>query len=254
MSKEIAKKQNAEVAEQNTMGRGFEKVDMNEITMPVAKLLQPISEEVSMEDYDFKAGQIVHSLLFERLSDRFVPIMLSNSNIFLTPKNDDAKKALKASLGLTDEDFESPVICKAPNGKVGDKYGQCSKCELNKWHGSEKPICTSYINVLAMFDGQDFPVVIRFGNTSYKHGKKFRDMALFGTTPKTPDLFHRAYRTVPAKKTEGGNTWFELTIKPAGLATEEEHAQAEALYNQFAKMTVVVEEDKHETEEGESEY
>lgn len=246
MSKEIVKKQAADL-EEVRVGRGFEKVDMEEVSMPVAKLLQPISEEVSLEDYDFKAGQLIHSLLFERLSDAFVPVMLSNSNVLLTPKNDAQRASVKAMLNLTDEDMDSPVICKAPNSKVGDRFGACAECGLNKWRGSEKPICTSFINVLSLFEGQDFPVVLRFGNTSYKHGKKFRDMALFGTTLQTPDLFNRKYRVVVAKKTEAGNTWFELTVKPGGLSSDEEYQKAEALYNQFAKATIVV--DEHTEEE-----
>lgn len=56
--------------------RGFENVSVEAVTMPIAKILQPISKEVADEaytDYNFKAGNIIHSLLLEKLQKGSYP-------------------------------------------------------------------------------------------------------------------------------------------------------------------------------------
>lgn len=220
--------------------RGIEHIDLATITIPTAKILQPTSPEVSDEDYDFKAGQIIHSLFMERLPELFIPISIAETNTMFVPKNDSDKLVMKRKVlekfgeTLTDADMSGMFICRAQDNKNGDRYGKCADCKFNKFEGNDKPICTANINVLAMFEEQDSPVVIRFSNTSFKHGKKLKDLIFLSRA----DAFARKYKLTPTKITKDGNNWFEGFVKPAGKPTQEEYNLAEELFNSLQGMNI----------------
>ncbi len=232
--------------------RGMENVDITTITMPIAKLLQPTSPEVQDEDYEFKAGQVIHSLFMEKLPDLFVPIMVSDTNVLFVPKNDADKIMLKNAVRekfgaeLTDDDMSGMFICRAQDGKHGDRFGKCADCQLNKFRGNEKPLCTATINFLSIFEGQDSPVVVRFANTSYKHGKRLKDLIFLSRQ----DTFARKYKLIPTKITKDGNTFYEATVKPAGKPTPEEFELAELLYNSFQGVNIEVQDETNVAPEG----
>lgn len=242
---EIAVKAEAAVAQKSaTIGRGFENVDASTVTMPRAKLLQSNSPEVSDRDYNLRAGDIVHTLLMEKVPEKFIPISIWDSNIMFVPRADERKASMKAMLGLSDADMEAMVICRAVDGKHGDKYGECTKCGRHKFDGNEKPWCNATINVLAVpleDDTLGLPLVLQFSNTSYKHGKKFRDTAFYSSLGE--DLFSRVYKLESAQAQGNGNSWYEMKVKPAGRTLPTLLGEIEALYDSFATKIIVVEPD-----------
>jgi hypothetical protein len=155
----------------------------------------------------------------EKLPEKFIPISIWTGNILFVPRAEEKKPAFKALLNLSDADMQGMVICRAKDGKHGDRYGSCVECGLQKFKGSEKPVCTETINVLAVpFEQPDLlglPVVIQFSNTSFKHGKKFRDAAFYSSFG--GDLFGKVYKWESIEAQGNGNRWFELKVKPAGI-------------------------------------
>jgi hypothetical protein len=228
-----------------TVGRGFENVDMDQISMPRAKLLQSNSPEVSDRDYNFRAGDLIHTMMMEKVAEKFVPLSIWNSNVFFAPRVEEKKIAIKALLGLSDEDVNGMVICKAVDGKHGSRYGGCASCGKHKFVGNDKPLCNETINVLCApleDDGSTgLPFVIQFSNTSFKHGKKFRDTAFYSSLG--GDLFGKVYKFDSFEAAGNGNKWFELKVKPAGTVPDEMKPQFEALYRTFAGKVVVVEDE-----------
>lgn len=260
MSKATTPQSDTAVAVQHTevaptkaaVGRGFEHVSIEQITMPRGKLLQSNSPEVSDRDYNLRAGDVVHTLLMDKLPAKFIPLSIWDSNILFVPRDEPKKASMKASLNLSDEDMQGMVICRASDGKTGERYGACSECRLNEFDGNEKPMCNKTINVLAAPVEEDgtitMPVVLQFSATSYKHGKKFRDTAFYSSIG--GDLFGRIYKLDSVSASGNGNTWFELKVKPAGMVSPDLLAQAEAMYESFAgKLIVVDDEDDSATPE-----
>lgn len=247
MSKgELIKAADTAVAQAPTgfsVGRGFERVDMEAISMPRVKIMQPGSPELQDEDYSFKQGQLVHSLLMEQVAEKFIPLSIWPSQVLLVPRDEAKKKEMFDALNITDA--PGFIICRALDAKQGTTYGDCARCPLKAWRkmadGSEKPpLCTATVNVLSLFDGQQMPVVLQFASTSFKHGKKFRDMALFSGG----DLFSRKYKVSVIKKSDSKGTWYEVAAKPGGVASPEELAVAEAMYHSYG--TAVIETDVDE--------
>lgn len=251
MSKELTVAPAAEIAIPNpTVGRGFENVDMDQITMPRAKLLQSNSPEVSDRDYTFRAGDVIHSLLMEKVEPLFVPLSIWTSNILFTPREEGKKAAFKAGLSLNDDDMSGMVICKAVDGKHGSRYGSCLLCGKHKFSGNEKPLCNETINILAAPIAEDgstgMPFVIQFSNTSFKHGKKFRDTAFYSSLG--GDLFSKVYKFDTIEAAGNGNKWFELRVKPAGVVPADKKAVFEKMYDTFAGKVVVVDDEAPEAE------
>jgi len=239
---EVVVQEKQEVSTEVVTRKGFENVDQESITMPRAKLLQSTSPEVDDDDYEFKAGNIIHSLIMEALPSKFTPIMfLPDSNILFVPRNDVDKKELTVKVvALTDDMMEGTnIICRAADGKTGNRFGNCAECGLHKFQGNDKPVCTSSINVLVLPQGEAMPVVLQFSNTSKKHGTKFKNMTYFSKG----DLYSNAYKLDSMKKQSNGNSWYEMTVKPAGKTTDEDFVLAEEMYNQFKGLMIEVEED-----------
>ena len=237
---------------EHASGRGFENVDMGDIAMPRAKLLQSNSPECADRDYSFRAGDIIHSLLMEKLPSKFIPLSIFSSNILFVPRDDAAAKAMKDLLHLSDEDMSSAIICRAQDAKTGDRFGDCAACGKNKFDGNEKPICNATINVLSLpIDDEDgslgMPVVLQFSSTSFKHGKKFRDMAFYSAMG--GDLFSKVYKLDSMECSGNGNRWFEMKVKPAGNVPSELKSSVEALYATFADKNIIVNEEADATPE-----
>lgn len=247
------------VAQYEGASRGFENVKLESVTMPTAKVLQPISKEVADEaysDYNFKAGNIIHSLLLEKLSDTFVPLIMNDNKICFVPKKDTDKDELKRrvlekfGVTLTDEDFKGAFVCRSDDNINGTRFGACASCGMCEFDGAKAPLCNKNVNVLALFDDQPLPVVIRFSSTSHKHGKAFKNLAFFAGG----DLFSRKYKLITEKKTDKGNTWYEVKAQPAGkLAKDDEKYQiAESMYNQFKNVMILTEDESEHAGAAES--
>ena len=237
-----------EVATSTMDFRGFEELDMETLTMPTAKLLQQMSPELTDEsfaDYNFKSGMIIHSLLLEQLQEEFIPLKMHEDKVCFIPRQDADKQNLKVrvaeihGIDLDEEAMKSLFLCRAKDGKTGDRFGACSSCKLCEFNGNQKPFCNKNVNVLSLFKGQEMPVVIRFCNTSYKHGQQFKAVAFAAGTA----LFKRVYKLLSTKKTDKGNTWYEMSARPFGKVVDSELPKAEALYNRFASMNYDVAEE-----------
>ena len=253
MTKQLKTTEKHEVAKpQEYNMEGFEGLTGDvEVIMPVAKLMQANSPELDEEDIDFKKGDIIHSLLLEKMPLKFIPIMFFDTKILLSPKDADKKEAMKAKLGLTDDDMEGIILCRAQDGihadreSDGEHFGICQDCKLFKFDGADKPLCTHTINVLGLFEGQHIPTVIRFSNTSFKAGKK-----LMSLTRMNEDIKRGKYKLASIQAEGQGNKWNEFTVKPGGYATDEEFAKATQIYKAYANKTIKTTDEEDDETQG----
>lgn len=240
MSNALIKQESNAVTSVN-QARGFERIDLREVSMPRVKVMQGLSPELEDEDYDFRPGDIIHGLLMEKLPENFIPLQVWDSRILFSSREEGSK-----------------ILCRANDGRHGFPEGAdtprpCSSCPHGQWNGDNPPECTLTINVLALFEGYDMPVVIQFANTSWKYGNRFKQMAVYSGG----DIFSRKYKLKSKRESNDKGTYYVIQAKPAGLPTEEEYKKAEALYERFLNVTVVadVEDEMDEIEvEVETEY
>lgn len=240
---------------------GMEYADTSSISLPRVIVMQPTSPALTAEGSELKMGDIINTLTLEKLTAlRFIPIMIWDSNILFTPREDKPEdKARLGAYGFTDDDFQAGnVLCNAKDGKEGDRRGACAKCGLNRFNGNIKPICNSTVNVLAMFDFMELPVIIQFAATSKKHGDKLKQMIMFSGGA----CFKKAYKLTAMRKTATGNkVWYELVAAPGGNVTDEEYTMAKGMAKamlqsqdswrnaehdapEYSEPTVVVDENK----------
>lgn len=244
---EVATTQTTAVSTEAEVRQGFENVDMGSITMPRAKLMQSNSPELADDDLGLRAGDVIHALTMSKLASKFVPIMyLPDTNILFVPREQVKKQALQDKLGLTTEEINgTTIICRAKDGKHGNKFGACASCGLCKFNETtnEKPVCTSSINILVLPEDEDMPVVIQFSNTSKKHGTKFKNTTYFTKG----DLFANAYKLTTVRKTLSGNSWFEMLATPGGKPSDEHFEKAKAIYTQFKDSLINIDDDEATT-------
>jgi len=193
----------------------------------------------------------VHSLLLEKVPAKFVPIKFFDSKVLLVPQKDDDKEALRIKLNLTPEEINSTnILCQAKDGRTGTRYGSCADCEKFKWNNEtgEKPMCTQSLNAMGVFveeDGtpQDFPAVIRFANTSFKHGRKFYSMVKMSRR-----IYDRLYTLTSKKVEKNNNAWYEIVAVPAGKPTEEQLPFIIEMFDDFANASFELNEEVMDSE------
>ena len=254
MGKDLVKQDNNVMKQGGVAGRGFENVDMEQISMPRVKIMQGLSPELQDEDYEFKMGDLVHGLLMEKLPEVFVPISIWDSRTMFVPRNTADKKKFFEDIKLPETD--TMIVCRSLNGKNLDatfnafNNSSCKDCKFKGfgWDGNPdtKPLCTHTINILALFEGQDMPVVIQFSNTNFKYGKRFRDSAFFSGG----DLFSKMYKIKSKKEQNDMGTFFTTPVKPFGKVTEEETIKKVFdMYKLYSRVDIEVEDEINEKEE-----
>lgn len=228
---------NTAVAVPNDHIMGFEGMDMSDIRLPYARLIQPIM--LADDKYaGMAAGAVMHELLHEALPTGLVPLTIKDDKILFGPQREEDRPTyvarIKAATGadITTEDFQSPYLCRAQDNHIGDRFGPCAQCKLAEWDGKSKPLCTKNINVLALFDGQDVPCILRFNSTSYKHGQKFKQTAFMAKR----HLFSTHYKLGTIKKEEPRKVWYEMTLTPNGLLSEADVATAYQARESFGPL------------------
>ena len=259
MSKDIVERKNREVAKQGGfgVGRGFEKVDMESVSMPRIKVMQGLSPELQDEDYNFKMGDIVHGLLMEKMPEKFIPLSIWSSRTLFVPRRNEDKKKFFETVGL--EETESMFVCRSLDGKNLDErfnpfgYKTCAECMFKdfEWDGNSDtpPLCTHTINVLALFEDFEMPAVIQFANTNFKYGKKFRELAMFSGG----DLFSKMYKLTSKKEQNDQGVFYVTPVKPAGKVEDADlFKKAEDLYSQFSGVSIEVEDAENVEEEATS--
>jgi len=206
-----------------TGGRGFEEpIEREDLIIPRASLLQSKSPEVeeSLEKGDgkYKPGMVANSLTKEVLQAEFVPVFkFTNWIRFNSRKKEDSNfdPAFDAGeiIWRSTDPLDPRVIEEAQFGPNG-----------------EKPKATKFMNFFCLFSGQQGPVILSFSKTSFKAGKKLISLALRAGG----DMFSQKYRLGTKKEEKDSNTYYVLTVEPAGPADEQIYKEAEKLYEQFA--------------------
>lgn len=217
--KEIAKKEEMPVA--NTQPLGFDDGDdSDDLIIPRAKLIQQMSPEIADEVTGIKVGDIINSITKEPLPATFIPIFkFKNWMRFNARKANDAGYDSNfepgAMMWRSDDPNDPNVIAEASFGPNG-----------------EKPLATTYMNFLAIFEGLPMPIIVSFANTSYKAGKQLYSMAKFAGV----DMFKRKYTLGSKKEAKDDMKYYILTTAPAGICTDEEAAIGLGMYNKMRKM------------------
>lgn len=211
--------------------KGFEEpIQPGELTIPRAKMLQGLSEEVKSDPRKFYAGMIINSITKETITETFVPIRrMPNSWVRFNARKEDDPNFVpgieKGEVVWKSSDPKDPRVIEET--KFGSK--------------GEAPPATAYLNFLCYFEGFSIPCLLSFGRTSYQSGKDFLTMAFgFGG-----DMFSRKYRLVAKQVTKNANSFYVLEVTPAGKCSEDELAIGQVLSDAFGAVDLKV----HDAEE-----
>jgi hypothetical protein len=199
--------------------RGFENFGTDDLIIPYAKLMQPLSPELDdMEDV--KAGQILNSMSQENYGTEltFIPLIFQKKRIKWIPREEGGG-----------------IECQSPNGRyptIGKMHSHlCRECEYSRWTEKNPPECIEFLDFLSLTESGDI-ITVSFARTSFKAGKQLVNTARFSGG----DLFSKKYTLFTKKEKNDKGTYFVYSVKPAGLVSEDEYEAAEKFYN-YLKIT-----------------
>jgi hypothetical protein len=215
--------------------RGLEEADSDDMIIPYAKLMQPLSPEV--DEGIAVAGQIVNSLtkFVYGTGLLFIPLVLNKRRIYWKPR-----------------DEGQGIICGSSNFKQPDQGAKlarvCSQCRHSQWGSEgEPPECSAILTFPALAiavvgddgdyyelpedsDGNEL-VAISFLKTSYGAGKQLVSMASFSPG----DLFDNIYELNTFKEKNDKGTYHVFKVQPSGQIEDEIKAKVEGLYNMLLR-------------------
>jgi len=225
MSNELKQRQSQDIMKPHSgFIPGLEGVEPDMLVIPRIKLVQKMSVEV--DEYDVKPGSLVNSMTKDVLvefkkdgaSIEIIPILSGRSRIYFAP------------IGAEGQG----ILCRSYDGKIGqgDPGGSCVTCKNSKWWNNEAPACTELINVFCMIRGYDLPIpiVASFGRTSYGAGKQLVNFFYMDAQREQLPPWNFVYELGVKAVTNDKGSFYVLTIKPAGKATDDEAKRGEQLY------------------------
>lgn len=212
---------------------GFEEgIDTRHMTIPRAKLLQGLSQEVKDDPRTFYQGLIINSITKEVVSKVFIPLRKLKTRWVRFNAQD------RKDPHFVPEFAEGAVIWQSE-----DPEDPRVK-EQGAWVGNEPPLATEFINFLAYFEGFTIPLVVSFARSSFSAGKDFNTMAVsFGGA-----MYSRKYELSAVKKSKGSKEFYILQVRHAGKCSPDELEIGEVLNRNFGGVVKVHEEGADEAE------
>jgi hypothetical protein len=166
--KEVAKV-GGPLADLTQLQEGFEEpIDVKDIIISRATLLQALSPDVVAHGDVFRPGQIIDSVTKLVLPESFIPLYKFTNYIRFNPRNNkhpdfDPAYGPGEIIWRTNDPLDKRVI------------------EETKFRGDDgktAPLATKFLNYMSYFPGVDMPVVVSFSKTSYDAGKNLLNLAL----------------------------------------------------------------------------
>jgi len=208
-----------------TGGRGFDDMDQDDLIIPFAKLMQPLSPEVQDDEHPAKVGDLVNSLTGHVYGKelKFVPIIFQ-----------------KRRINFRDIDEGGGIVCGSNNSKLpdmGDILSQrCMGCEHSQWVGDDPPACNLMYTfpsiVLGKVESENKLVAISFGKTSFKAGKRLVNIARMAGG----DIFSRPYSLTTHKVKKDKFIWFQFEAEMAGKLSPADFKEAEGYFEMLSSM------------------
>lgn len=129
---------------------------------------------------------------------------------------------------------------KADNTKV-TVYGSCDSCNFTQFGTNDDPKkkspgCTRYITFIALIPGEAFPIAVSFERSKFKYGQQLATQTakMLGKDPNNR-LRQWAFELTRVMDEGGGNKYWGIRYNPAGDASETERAEADEVYDLYAK-------------------
>jgi hypothetical protein len=216
---------------------GFEEpIDVKDIIISRATLLQALSPDVVAHGNVFRPGQIIDSVTKIILPEVFIPLYKFTNYIRFNPRN------------KTHPDYDpvyqpGEIIWRSTN-PLDPRVIEETKFRED----GSAPLATKFLNYMSYFPGVEMPVVVSFSKTSYEAGKNLLNLAL--RTKKA--MFATKYKLSSAPQVnDAGQSYFVLQVDSLGPVTEEELILCKKLKDAYAINTVKVHEEAPAGEEGE---
>lgn len=191
---------------------GFEDMRGKDIELPRVKLIQRTSSEV---DSGVRPGSLVDHLTGDVLAEPGealnIHIVLHYPSWIEWRHPDDGGGIIAASL-----DPKSALAARATRGEVGAKG---------------KPAVTEYHNFIVILPmmGLDYPMMLSFAKTNFKHGKRLLNLARMRNVP----IYGGKYSIATVAKTNNDYKWSEIVPSNDGWADEETFDVLKALHEHW---------------------
>lgn len=209
--------------------QGMEDVDQNDLIIPRAKLLQPLSPELQEPNCDLRPGFIINSITKEILPEEFIPVFMGYQWLKFNPRDDNSP------------DFNPAYNPGQLIYRTNDPNDELVQREGKFGPNGEPPAILKFMNFLSYFPGEPMPIIVSFTKTSYKAGKRLASLVMF--TSEGGRMYTRKYKLTSKQEKNDKGVYYVLNVEPSGKP-EEEAVKAAAGFYSFRQKDIVVHEEE----------
>jgi hypothetical protein len=203
---------------QAVLGLGNDPVDVADIIIPRAKVIQFTSAEAQEVDPTLRVapGSLINNLTRKVIGNTFVPVYQWVSFTCWNPRKTDDPNF--------NRDFGPGEIVFSTNDATDPRV-----LAGVKFIDGNPPSVTRYQNYLCYFPGEIMPMILSFAKTSAKAGQKLNTFRLmFGG-----DIFARQYELIVTLKEGDSGKYFVLDVADLGPSTAEQKKVAHSWFTMF---------------------
>lgn len=122
---------------------------------------------------------------------------------------------------------DSKIECMSLNGKVGNRYGECSKCPFGKYVEGQRMECSKGTTYYVTDENFKSLYKIDFLKTSAKAGRTIRRLS------RPPALWARKFKLRTEKQKGDKGVYYTFEVSAGDKTSDEERAVCDALYDFF---------------------
>lgn len=215
---------------------GLKNINPQDVTLSFIKVSQALSPEVKNELIPL--GRMFDNVTIHDFGKEllFIPLF-------------DQKQAIKWILRKDG----GGIDCISPDATRGNKYGKCLDCEYyyRRWNNDaeeKSPACTEYFSFPSLVQGYKTPVVVTFGRSMLKTGKKLVKLFLSVSAGNPIPLYSCKFKLFVFEDKSPKGEFFNLDITGAGFTSKEEYTAAEKMAKLYATKEIKIDRDEPEVE------
>lgn len=227
--------------------RGMDDFEAEDLILPRAIMMQPMSPAVQDDDIEIKPGELLNNITHANYGSTLtvIPVMFKKKRIKWNPRPPEGEGGIQCA----------SMFSGGRKPDTGERHSNdCKRCAYSQWGKAkdEPPQCDIIFEFLCIILDDDLDistvmervVAIGFTRTSAKAGQTMANLAKFAGG----DIFSRCYKIATKKVQKDKFTWWELTATPAGRLDDGQYAIAEHVFNMLDTTDFVVLDDEDEVE------
>ncbi len=245
---------------------GLEEFDTDDLIIPRISLAQGLTQavvdgKVGMGDiFNNITEEVIGKMKDKKASITIVPVLFTKSRVCYAPRNEaDIQAIVKRYPDIDQSKLENrnTLICSAQDSRnatgdfgLGSQFnpsGLCANCRLKDFLDDDTPpSCVFFRNFFVLIEGYDFdlPLIVSFGKTSAKAGRKLANVINTLCRARRTPIWEFKFELSSRFEDKANGKYYVWETRPAGKTDDSMKEKAAMFYQMLQSTKFKIQDDK----------